>query len=215
MAEVEDNHTAVHPAMRKAIWQINTFGEKMIHHLREEIPNTGAGYNHASKNEPNWREAFWGSNLQQLQSLKTKYDPNNRLNCWHCVGYQGEEAPAPTLPPTSTPSTRSTPDASTTSSTIQYCLPTQSCWPNETVWNDFGTTLTGPLTKLQTSNYQQCEAQGDNAYKISESGYGICMQYHDCSKQFCDGNSNVWNIPVYSVEARNDDDIIKALAFAK
>jgi len=84
--------TAVHPAMRKAIWQIETFSEKMIQKLRNEVNDTAPGFNHASKNEPDWRNAFWGPNLNRLQELKQEYDPNNRFNCWHCIGYQDDEA---------------------------------------------------------------------------------------------------------------------------
>ena len=85
------NATAVHPAMRKAIWQIETFIDKMTDYLRKEIKDTGAGFNHASHVEPDWRNAFWGPQLNRLQSLKKQYDPENRFNCWHCVGYQGDE----------------------------------------------------------------------------------------------------------------------------
>ena len=86
-----ENATAVHPAMRKAVWQINTFADNMADYLREEIKDTGAGFNHASHVEPDWRNAFWGSNLKRLQSLKKQYDPENRFNCWHCIGYQEKE----------------------------------------------------------------------------------------------------------------------------
>jgi len=27
-------------------------------------------------NEPNWQDAFWGSNYKKLYDIKTKYDPN-------------------------------------------------------------------------------------------------------------------------------------------
>ena len=95
MEEIAINETAVNPAMRKALWQIETFGEKMIQKLRDTVPDTGVGYNHAAKNEPNWQVAFWGSNLDKLKLLKRKYDPGNRFNCWHCIGYQGPEGPLP------------------------------------------------------------------------------------------------------------------------
>ena len=26
-----------------------------------------------------------------MESIKQQVDPNNTLNCWHCVGYVGEE----------------------------------------------------------------------------------------------------------------------------
>ena len=83
--------TAVHPAMREAVWQIHTSTDEVIEYVRKVVRNTGVGYNHASHKEPDWRNAFWGSNLNRLQCLKKQYDPENRFNCWHCVGYQGEE----------------------------------------------------------------------------------------------------------------------------
>ena len=84
--DVGDNDTAVHPAMRKAIWQINTFTKPMTHELRD-VKNTAPGFNHAAKDEPDWRNAFWGPNLPRLESLKRQLDPDNRLDCWYCVGY--------------------------------------------------------------------------------------------------------------------------------
>ena len=41
MSEVAANDTAVHPAMRQALFQMNTFEEKMIQKLRDEFPNSG------------------------------------------------------------------------------------------------------------------------------------------------------------------------------
>ena len=87
----EAEATAVHPAMRKAVWQINTFTDENRDYVRKVVEDTGAGYNHASHVEPDWRNAFWGSNLKRLQCLKKQYDPENRFNCWHCIGYQGKE----------------------------------------------------------------------------------------------------------------------------
>ena len=59
----------------------------------KDDPFTGAGLNHGAKDEPNWRDAFWGSNRARLESLKKELDPENRFNCFHCVGYQGVEGP--------------------------------------------------------------------------------------------------------------------------
>lgn len=87
MMEVAHDDTSVHPAMRKSIFQMETFDERLIQKLRNEFPNSGAGFNHAAKNEPDWVNQFWGSNRDRLELLKKKYDPDNRFNCWHCVGY--------------------------------------------------------------------------------------------------------------------------------
>ena len=95
VSNVKDNATSVHPAMRKAAWQIETFDERLIQKLRDEVKDTGAGYNHASKNEPDWLNAFWGNNLPRLEELKKKYDSENRMNCWHCIGYRGKDGSKP------------------------------------------------------------------------------------------------------------------------
>ena len=87
MMDVASDATAVHPAMRQSVFQIETFDERLIQKLRDELPESGAGFNHAAKNEPDWENQFWGSNRERLETLKKKWDPNNRFNCWHCVGY--------------------------------------------------------------------------------------------------------------------------------
>lgn len=87
MMDVATDATAVHPAMRQSVFQIETFDERLIQKLRDELPDSGAGFNHAAKNETDWENQFWGSNRARLESLKKKWDPDNRFNCWHCVGY--------------------------------------------------------------------------------------------------------------------------------
>ena len=87
MMDVATDATAVHPAMRQSVFQIETFDERLIQKLRDELPDSGAGFNHAAINETDWENQFWGSNLARLESLKKKWDPDNRFNCWHCVGY--------------------------------------------------------------------------------------------------------------------------------
>ena len=57
------------------------------------------GYNHHNGIEPDWRNACWGDNYMELNSLKEKYDPNHTFNCWHCVGYTGEEKESNTTIP--------------------------------------------------------------------------------------------------------------------
>ena len=91
VSDVDIEETAVHPAMRKAVWQINTFTDEISAFVRTEVKNSGTGINHSSPVEPDWRNALWGKNLKRLQCLKKQLDPENRFNCWHCVGYQGKE----------------------------------------------------------------------------------------------------------------------------
>jgi len=81
------------------MFQFNSYPEG-ADFLRELVPNSaggGAGFNHHYKLEPDWEVALWGSNLARLKELKTKWDPNSRFNCWHCIGYQ---EPAPYTGPT-------------------------------------------------------------------------------------------------------------------
>jgi len=93
MNDVPEDATAVHPAMRNAIWHLHTSNQKSGQMVREFIPNTVTGvcFNHHNQWEPDWRNACWGDNHHRLSILKEKFDPDHRFNCWHCIGYIGEE----------------------------------------------------------------------------------------------------------------------------
>jgi hypothetical protein len=43
--------------------------------LRDASPNGAAYVNEGNLEEPNWQEAFWGSNYPRLLELKKKWDP--------------------------------------------------------------------------------------------------------------------------------------------
>ena len=90
---VDGDDTSMHPAARTALYQIEVVTEQVAStmDLVRNIPNSGSGYNHGYKLEPDWKNAFWGDNYDRLLSIKQQVDPNNTLNCWHCVGYVGEE----------------------------------------------------------------------------------------------------------------------------
>ena len=91
---VDAHATAVHPVMRNSIWAITTTTEFGAQRVRDYLPNSisGCSYNHHSGSEPNWRVSLWGEDHHtRLLGIKNRYDPNRRLNCWHCVGYQGLE----------------------------------------------------------------------------------------------------------------------------
>ena len=116
MMKVPTNATAVHPAMRRAIWSIHYIGPRASQLVRDFLPNnvTGASFNHHDPIEPDWPVALWGPHYDQLLQIKNKYDPNHRFNCWHCVGYRGDQygvittlpiPTCPTLAPTMTPAT--------------------------------------------------------------------------------------------------------------
>jgi len=89
--DVGEDETAVNPAMRRSLLQMMPFKEEVIQKLRDVFPDSGVGVNHAASNEPDWKYQFWGSNLERLQTLKNKWDPENRFNCWHCIGYLSKE----------------------------------------------------------------------------------------------------------------------------
>jgi Berberine and berberine like len=40
----------------------------------------------ASWEEPDWKQTMFGSNYEQLLKVKRRYDPNNVLWCYPCVG---------------------------------------------------------------------------------------------------------------------------------
>ena len=90
---VATDATAMHPAARSAIFSIFSMTDETHALVRATLPNniTGVCYNHHAALEPDWRNASWGDNYDRLLAAKKVYDPENRLNCWHCVGYIGEE----------------------------------------------------------------------------------------------------------------------------
>jgi len=99
--------TSVTPAWRSAIWHVILGGSWEFNSsltdkqdqfalvtnttqiLRDLAPNSGAYFNEGDVHEPNHEQAFWGSNYDQLVSIKSKYDPNHLLDCWQCVGWRG------------------------------------------------------------------------------------------------------------------------------
>ena len=60
--------------------------DQSVQSLRELAPDTGAYINEADPNEPNWQEAFWGTNYPRLLDIKKKWDPDGVFFCVPCVG---------------------------------------------------------------------------------------------------------------------------------
>ncbi|KAF7316391.1 FAD-binding domain-containing protein [Mycena indigotica] len=101
----DDGTTSVTPAWRNSIWHAVAEGgwdgaapraqEKVAYSgisaaadfLRAITPGGGAYQNEADVHEPNHETSFWGPNYPRLLQIKKKYDPDNILTCWHCVGY--------------------------------------------------------------------------------------------------------------------------------
>ncbi|KAJ9605207.1 hypothetical protein H2200_010597 [Cladophialophora chaetospira] len=54
--------------------------------LRELAPDTGSYLNEASAYEPNFQQAFWGSNYPRLLGIKKALDPRDVFWCQACAG---------------------------------------------------------------------------------------------------------------------------------
>lgn len=59
----------------------NLLGQKTVTNVLdpalERLMTTPAAYlNEADFNQPNWQQAFYGTNYAKLLSIKNKYDPN-------------------------------------------------------------------------------------------------------------------------------------------
>mmetsp|Transcript_31786 Transcript_31786/g.49731 ORF Transcript_31786/g.49731 Transcript_31786/m.49731 type:complete len:192 (-) Transcript_31786:5-580(-) len=87
MSNVSANATSVNPALRSALFQVNTIYEGALQYLRDQLPDSGSGYNHHSRSEPDWENTLWGANLDRLKELKQALDPQGVFNCWHCIGW--------------------------------------------------------------------------------------------------------------------------------
>ncbi|TFK27618.1 FAD binding domain-containing protein [Coprinopsis marcescibilis] len=80
-----------------APWNWNTTKEEIsgqykkasesIDSLRRITPDA-AYVNESDVLEPNFEVSFWGEHYPRLLRLKKKYDPEQLLDCWHCVGWK-------------------------------------------------------------------------------------------------------------------------------
>ncbi|KAJ7240440.1 FAD-binding domain-containing protein [Mycena rebaudengoi] len=100
----DDGTTSVTKAWRTAIWHVVAEGgwdgavpvdesraaysgvSTATDFLRAITPDA-AYQNEADVHEPNHEVSFWGTHYPRLLQIKKKYDPENLLMCWHCVGY--------------------------------------------------------------------------------------------------------------------------------
>ncbi|KZT25422.1 FAD-binding domain-containing protein [Neolentinus lepideus HHB14362 ss-1] len=99
-----DGSTSVTPAWRDSVYHITLIStwnwnatavekkaqydlsSRAISYLRAITPDA-AYSNEADVYEPNHEVAFWGNNYERLLQIKRKYDPEQLLDCWHCVGW--------------------------------------------------------------------------------------------------------------------------------
>ncbi|KAH7335056.1 hypothetical protein B0J17DRAFT_720576 [Rhizoctonia solani] len=109
--KTQQGESSVTPAWRDAVWhalvdiewpwngsaeQAKATYEKASYAmdpLRKLTPGGGAYQNEADVYEPDVTQSFWGSNYDKLLSIKSKYDPDSLLDCWHCVGWKGKDTP--------------------------------------------------------------------------------------------------------------------------
>jgi FAD/FMN-containing dehydrogenase len=54
--------------------------------LRKIAPNAGSYVSESNYFNPNWREAYWGTNYPRLRAIKRKYDPTGLFFVHHGVG---------------------------------------------------------------------------------------------------------------------------------
>ena len=54
--------------------------------LRALSPDTGAYFNEADSQEPDWQTSFFAGNYGRLMKIKREVDPENVLWCRKCVG---------------------------------------------------------------------------------------------------------------------------------
>ncbi|XP_055342574.1 uncharacterized protein LOC129591079 [Paramacrobiotus metropolitanus] len=96
--------TSVTPAWRKAAWHCYLFTgwdattsnadiaartdvlNSGVQVWREGFPDSGVYFNEGFTEEPNWQQAFWGSNYERLLGIKKTVDPNGMFVCSTCVG---------------------------------------------------------------------------------------------------------------------------------
>ena len=104
VTDVAPNATAVHPSVRKALFNVILLAQEQMQVLRQALRDTGLDggvcYNHAGQDdELDWDAAAWGSNRNRLARIKKSYDPDARFNCFHCVGFIDVDAPGSDLVP--------------------------------------------------------------------------------------------------------------------
>jgi hypothetical protein len=70
--------------MRKAVTDDVTFVKGAA--LKKLAPTTGGYMNEGDRNDPEWKQTFFGSNYASHLAAKNKYDPENLFYCTGCVG---------------------------------------------------------------------------------------------------------------------------------
>lgn len=103
-----------------------------------------------------------------------------------------------------------------TRQTFAYNRPGCSGWPSMVAWGALGDSLDGQLHgPFSVYDYKaKCLLfQNQKNVRILKQGDGICMHVHTCVNKRCDPWGDL-NLPEFSVEARSEQDVKRALDFA-
>jgi FAD/FMN-containing dehydrogenase len=60
--------------------------------VRAVIPHVGSYVSESNYFEPNWQQAFWGTNYPRLLAAKLQYDPEGLFFVHHGVGTETWDA---------------------------------------------------------------------------------------------------------------------------
>ncbi|KAI2642240.1 FAD-binding domain-containing protein [Xylaria nigripes] len=102
--------TSLTPAWYRSLWHLQTISpmawnssyEDRVQYITkltnmtiqlEAIagPNAGTHFNEANPFMTGWQESYYGrENYEKLLKIKAKYDPDNILACWKCIGFQDD-----------------------------------------------------------------------------------------------------------------------------
>ncbi|KAI0556039.1 FAD-binding domain-containing protein [Xylaria curta] len=103
--------TSLTPAWYRSLWHLQTIGsmawnssyEDRVHFVTNLTnstvqlealagPNAGSHFNEANPFMTGWQESYYGrENYEKLLKIKAKYDPENILTCWKCIGFQDKK----------------------------------------------------------------------------------------------------------------------------
>lgn len=111
--------TAMNPNFRKSVMSMtcymswsSPFSDKPIIALAEKLTagfikhGNGTYFNEGSAYLPDWKRAYWGDHYDRLLAIKRKWDPENVLTCFQCVGSDTimQEVTTPPIPDIHIPS---------------------------------------------------------------------------------------------------------------